>query len=108
MQNARAEVLTITNYCGPSSLVKPDTVLRALCRCVKKMDSLLIKQSESLLELSCDNISQYVVWSIVSSWSFYLYRKKEHLELSRLATEVLLLFGTTYLRDKNVLSSGSN
>jgi hypothetical protein len=42
MQNARVKALIITNYCGLSSLVKPDTVRRALCSCVK-MDLWLIK-----------------------------------------------------------------
>jgi hypothetical protein len=45
MQNARVKALIITNYCGLSSLVKPDTVRRALCSCIK-MDSWLIKQSK--------------------------------------------------------------
>jgi tetrahydromethanopterin S-methyltransferase subunit F len=47
MQNARVKALIITNYCGLSSLLKPDTVRRALCSYVK-MDSWLIKQSESI------------------------------------------------------------
>jgi hypothetical protein len=47
MQNARVKALVITNYCGLSSLVKPDTVRRALCSYVK-MDSWLIKQSKSV------------------------------------------------------------
>jgi hypothetical protein len=45
MQNARVKALVITNCCGLSSLVKPVTVKRALCSCVK-MDSWLIKQSK--------------------------------------------------------------
>jgi hypothetical protein len=44
-------------------------------------------------------ISQHRVWSFASSWILDLY-KKEYLELSQLATEVLLLFGTTYLCEK--------
>jgi hypothetical protein len=44
-------------------------------------------------------ISQDQVWSFVFCWILDLY-KKEHLELSQLATEVLLLFGTTYLCEK--------
>jgi hypothetical protein len=47
MQNAHVKSLIITNYCGLSSLARPDTVRRALCSCVK-MDSWLIKQSESV------------------------------------------------------------
>jgi hypothetical protein len=47
MQNARVKALIITNCCGPSSLVQPDTVRRALCSCVK-MDSWLIKQSKKV------------------------------------------------------------
>jgi hypothetical protein len=47
MQNARVKALIITDYCGLNSLVKPDTVRRALCSCVK-MDSWLIKQSTSV------------------------------------------------------------
>jgi hypothetical protein len=41
-------------------------------------------------------ISQDQVWSFVSCSILDLY-KKEHLELSQLAIEVLLLFRTTYL-----------
>jgi hypothetical protein len=44
-------------------------------------------------------ISQDQVWSFVSCWILDLY-KIEHLELPQLATEVLLLFGTTYLCEK--------
>jgi hypothetical protein len=47
MQNARVKALIITNYCGLSSLVKPDRVGRALCSYVK-MDSWLRKQSKSV------------------------------------------------------------
>jgi hypothetical protein len=47
MQNAYIKALIITNYCGLSSLVKPDTVRRALCNYVK-MDSWLLKQSKSV------------------------------------------------------------
>jgi hypothetical protein len=47
MQNACIKALIITNYCGIRSLIKPDTVRRALCSCVK-MDSWLIKKSESV------------------------------------------------------------
>jgi hypothetical protein len=53
MPNARAKALIITSYCGLSSLVEPKTVTNSLCSCVK-MDSCLIKQSESVMELSCD------------------------------------------------------
>jgi hypothetical protein len=42
-----AKRLIITNYCGPSSLIKPDTARRALCSCAK-MDSWLIKRSKSV------------------------------------------------------------
>jgi hypothetical protein len=45
MQNARVNALIITKYCDLSSLVKPDTVRRALCSCVK-MDLWFIKQSK--------------------------------------------------------------
>jgi hypothetical protein len=48
-------------------------------------------------------ISQNQVWSFVSSWILDLY-KKEHLELSQLATEVLLIFGMTYLCEKIFLA----
>jgi hypothetical protein len=47
MQKARVKTLIITNYCGLSSLVKPDTVRRAFCSCVK-MDSWLVEQSKSV------------------------------------------------------------
>jgi hypothetical protein len=46
-QKARVKALIITNYCGLSSLVNPDTVRHALCSYVK-MDSWLIKQSKSV------------------------------------------------------------
>jgi hypothetical protein len=42
MQNARVKALIITNCCGLSSFLKPDTGRRALCSCVE-MDLLLIK-----------------------------------------------------------------
>jgi hypothetical protein len=51
--------------------------------------------------------SQNQVWKFVSSWILDLY-KKEYLELSQLATEVLLIFETTYLYEKNIFSNGSN
>jgi hypothetical protein len=47
MPNARVKARIITDYCGLSSLVKHDTVRRALCSCVK-MDPWLIKQSKSV------------------------------------------------------------
>jgi hypothetical protein len=47
MQNAHVKAVIVTNYCGLSSLVKPDTVRRALWSCVK-LDSWLIKQSKSV------------------------------------------------------------
>jgi hypothetical protein len=47
MKNARVKVLIITNCCGLSSLVKPDTVGHVLCSCVQ-MYSCLIKQSKSV------------------------------------------------------------
>jgi hypothetical protein len=47
MQNAYVKTLIIANYCGLSSLVKSDTVRRALCSCVK-MNLCLIKQSKSV------------------------------------------------------------
>jgi hypothetical protein len=34
--------------------------------------------------------------------------KKEYLELSQLATVLLLIFGTTYLCEKNIFSNGRN
>jgi hypothetical protein len=48
------------------------------------------------MELSCD-ISLKIKFEAVSLPEFWIYIKKEYLELSQLATEVLLLFGTTYL-----------
>jgi hypothetical protein len=47
MQNACVKALIITNYCGLSSLVKRDTLRRALRSCVK-IDLWLIKQSKVL------------------------------------------------------------
>jgi hypothetical protein len=51
-------------------------------------------------------ISQDQVWSFISS-EFWIYVKKEHLEHSQLATEVLLLFGTTYLCEKTFSTTGA-
>jgi hypothetical protein len=47
MQKASVKALIITNFCGLSLLVQPDTVRRALCSCVK-MDSWLVKQCKSV------------------------------------------------------------
>jgi hypothetical protein len=47
MQDERVKALIITNYCGLGSLIKPDTVTRSLCSCVK-MNSWFIKQSKSV------------------------------------------------------------
>jgi hypothetical protein len=52
MQNARAKALIVTSYCGLILLVEPETVTYALCSCAK-IDSSLMEQSESLMELSC-------------------------------------------------------
>jgi hypothetical protein len=46
MQNARVKALIITKSCTLSSLIKPETLRRALCSSVK-MDSWLTKQSKS-------------------------------------------------------------
>jgi 17beta-estradiol 17-dehydrogenase/3beta-hydroxysteroid 3-dehydrogenase/mitotic-spindle organizing protein 1 len=51
------------------------------------------------MELSCDT-SLKIKFEALSLSEFWIYIKKEHLELSQLATEVLLLFGTTYMCEK--------
>jgi hypothetical protein len=48
------------------------------------------------MELSCD-MSLKIKFEACRILDFY---KKEHLEHSQLATEVLLIFGTTYLCEK--------
>jgi hypothetical protein len=53
-----------------------------------------MKQSKSLMEISCDSILQDEFFSCVSSLILALCKKEEHLELSRLATGVFLLSGT--------------
>jgi hypothetical protein len=74
MQNARAKALIITNYCGLSSLVKPDAVTSSLCSCVK-MYSWLIKQYESMLQLSFDT-STKIKFEALSAPEFWIYIKK--------------------------------
>jgi hypothetical protein len=65
----------------------------------EKISHLSIKAKKSLMEVFLWYIPQDQVRSFVSSWILGLY-KKERLEHSQLATEVLLLFGTTYLCGK--------
>jgi hypothetical protein len=55
-----------------------------------------MKQSDSLREISCDTYLK-IKFEALSLAVFWIYIKKEHLELSHLATEVLLPFWTTYL-----------
>jgi hypothetical protein len=50
--------------------------------------------------LSCDT-SLRIKFEAFSLPKFFIYIKKEHLELSQLATKVLILSGTTYLCKKN-------
>jgi hypothetical protein len=60
------------------------------------------------MELPCDASFKVNFEALSLSWVLYFY-KKEHLELPQLATEVLLLFGTTYVCVwKNIFSNGSN
>jgi hypothetical protein len=73
----------------------------------EKISYLSIKAKEPLTELSCD-ISLNIKFEALSLPEFWIYIKIDHLELSQLATEVLLLFGTTYLCQKNIFSNGSN
>jgi hypothetical protein len=66
----------------------------------EKIRHLSINAKESLMELSCDT-SLKVKFEALSLSEFWIYIKiKEHLELSQLATEVVLLFGMTYLCEK--------
>jgi hypothetical protein len=62
----------------------------------EKISYLSIKAKEPLTELSC-NISLKIKFEALSLPEFWIYIKIEHLELSQLATEVLLHFETTYL-----------
>jgi hypothetical protein len=71
----------------------------------EKISHLCFKAKESLMELSCDT-SLKIKFEALSHPEFQIYAIKEHLELSQLATEVLL-FGTTYLCEKS-FSNGSN
>jgi hypothetical protein len=50
MQNSRVKALIITNYCGLRSLIKPDTVRRALCSCVL-MDSWQTKGIQCYIDI---------------------------------------------------------
>jgi hypothetical protein len=59
------------------------------------------------MELSCDT-SLKTTFKALSRPEFWIYMKKEHLELSQLTTEVILLFGKTYLCEKNIFSNCSN
>jgi hypothetical protein len=65
----------------------------------EKISHLSIKAKESLMELSWDT-SLKIKFEALSLLEFWIYIKKEHLELSQLPTEVLLLFGMTYLCEK--------
>jgi hypothetical protein len=65
----------------------------------EKISHLSIKAKEFLMELSCDT-SLRIKFEALSLPEFWIYIKKEHFELSQLATEVLLLFGTTFLCEK--------
>jgi hypothetical protein len=64
-----------------------------------KISHLSIKTLESLMELSCDT-SLKIKFEALSLPEFWIYMKKNTWELSQLATEVLLHFGTTYLCEK--------
>jgi hypothetical protein len=52
---------------------------------IEKISRLSIKAKESLMELSCD-ISLKIKFEALSLPEFWIYIKKEHLELSQLAT----------------------
>jgi hypothetical protein len=65
----------------------------------KKINHLSVKAEESQMKLSCDTYLK-IKFEALSPREFWIYIKKEHLELSKLATEVVLLFGTTYLWEK--------
>jgi hypothetical protein len=61
----------------------------------EKISYLSIKAKEPLIELPCD-ISLKIKFEALFLPEFRIYIKIEHLEVSQLATEVLLLFGMTY------------
>jgi hypothetical protein len=65
----------------------------------EKISDLSIKAKEYLMELFCD-ISLKIKFEAVSLLEFWMNIKKERFELSKLATEVLLIFGTTFLCEK--------
>jgi hypothetical protein len=65
----------------------------------EKISHLSIKAKEPLMELSCDT-SLKIKFQALPLPEFWVYIKKEHLELSRLATVVLPIFGTIYLCEK--------
>jgi hypothetical protein len=62
----------------------------------EKISHLSIKAKESLIEHFCDT-SFKITFEALSLPIFWIYIKKGYLELSQLATEVLLIFKTTYL-----------
>jgi hypothetical protein len=64
IQNALVEALIITNCCGFSSLVKPGTLKRKLCRRAN-VDSWLMKRSESDIEMF--GVTSYTVDGFSSS-----------------------------------------
>jgi hypothetical protein len=69
----------------------------------EKISHLSIKAKESLMEHSCDK-SLKIKFEALSLPKFWIYIKTEYLELSQLATEMLLLFETTYLCEKTFLA----
>jgi hypothetical protein len=64
-----------------------------------------MKQPKYLTELSC-NTSVKVKFEALSRPELWIYIRREQLEISQLATEVLLIFGTTYLCEKYIFSNG--
>jgi hypothetical protein len=64
-----------------------------------RKSKLSIKAKESLMEVPCD-IYLKMKCEALSIPEFQICKYKEHLELSRLGTSVLLRFGTTYLCEK--------
>jgi hypothetical protein len=97
--------MIISSYCGLSSLVEPESVTNALCSCVK-MDSCLIKQPESLMEISCDAAlkSEFEALSVPEFWIYI--KKTEHLEFHNWPLRCFYFFKryTCVKRGEKVLS----
>jgi hypothetical protein len=61
----------------------------------EKISQLFIKPQESLMELPCVT-SLKIKFEALPFPDFFIYIRNEYVELSQLAIDFLILFGTTY------------